>query len=96
MLDFPRFIRRVDGVTGAVVKDGAHNVFSVYAPHGMDKGPLFHAHISGRQASQEPAQQGLQQAAALQQSQSSQQALEQAQQQTRQQEQAPKILMARP
>ncbi len=60
----------------------------------MDKGPLFHAHIAGRQASHEPAQQGLQQAEALQQSQSRQHALEQKQQQTQQQEQAPKISMA--
>lgn len=83
-------IKRVDAVTGGLGKDGAHNVFAVYAPHGMDKGPLFHAHVDGRQAAQEPAQQNLQQA------ESRQQAMEQIQQQTHQQEQAPRMTMGAP
>ncbi|CEE19483.1 hypothetical protein XACS582_13560004 [Xanthomonas citri pv. citri] len=66
-------------------KDGAHNVIAVYAPFGMDKGPPFHAHVDGRQAAQEPAQQNLQQAEVLQQIQARQQAMEQTQQQATQQ-----------
>jgi hypothetical protein len=58
----------------------------------MDKGPLFHDDIDGRQAAQEPAQQSLQQAKALQQSQTRQYALEQ----TQQQEQALKMSMGGP
>lgn len=83
-------VKRVDQVTGGLGKDGAHNVFAVYAPFG-DKGPLFHAHVDGRVAAQEPAQHSLQQAEALQQNQARQQTLEQTQQQTRQQEQGPRM-----
>ncbi|MCG8277532.1 XVIPCD domain-containing protein [Stenotrophomonas sp. NLF4-10] len=86
-------IRRVDAVTGGLGKDGAHNVFAVYAPYGMDKGPLFHAHVDGHQAAQEPAQQNLQQAEFIKQDQVRQQALEQTQQQTVQQEQGPRMTM---
>lgn len=88
-------IKRVDAVSGGLGKDGAHNVFAVYAPHGMDKGPLFHAHVDGRQAAQEPAQQNLQQAEVLQQTQARQQALEQTQQQSVQQE-GPRMTMGGP
>lgn len=88
-------IQRVDQVTGGLGKDGAHNVFAVYAPFG-DKGPLFHAHVDGRQASLEPAQQSLQQAEALQQTQTRQQSLDQTQQNTQQQEHGPKMSMGGP
>ncbi len=79
-------LKRVDQVTGGLGKDGAQNVFAVYAPFG-EKGPFFHAHVDGREASQEPAQQNLQQAEVIKQDQVRQQALEQTQQQTAQQEQ---------
>ena len=69
-------VKRVDRVTGALGKDGAENVFAVYAPFG-DKGPFFHAHVDGRQAAQEPAQQSLQQAEVLQQTQARQPSMEQ-------------------
>ncbi|MFA4296183.1 AHH domain-containing protein [Xanthomonas perforans] len=83
-------LQRVDKVMGGLGKDGAENVFAVYAPFG-DKGPFFHAHVDGRQAAQEPAQQNLQRAEVLQQTQARQQAMEQAQQQTQQQEQGPRM-----
>lgn len=54
-------IRRVDSVTGGLGRDGAENVFVVYAPHG-DKGPFFRAHVDGRTASQQPAVENLAQA----------------------------------
>lgn len=82
-------VKRVDQVTGGLGKDGAHNVFAVYAPFG-DKGPFFHAHVDGRTAAQEPAQQSLQQAEAVQ---SRQQTLEQTKQQTLQQEQGPRMAL---
>ncbi|MBB6338043.1 hypothetical protein FHR59_002306 [Xanthomonas arboricola] len=63
----------------------AQNVFAVYAPFG-DKGPFFHAHVDGREASLEPAQQNLQQAETIKQDQVRQQAMEQTQQQSVQQE----------
>ncbi|AGI06866.1 AHH domain-containing protein [Xanthomonas campestris pv. trichodesmae] len=85
-------LQRVDKVMGGLGKDGAENVFAVYAPFG-DKGPFFHAHVDGRQAAQEPAQQNLQRAEVLQQTQARQQAMEQAQQQTQQQEQGPRMTM---
>ncbi|MEN9150303.1 DUF6696 domain-containing protein [Xanthomonas euvesicatoria] len=94
-LDDP-LIKRVDGVTGGLGKDGAHNVFAVYAPHGMDKGPLFHAHVDGRHAAQEPAQQNLQQAETIKQEQVRQQAMEQTQQPSVQQEQGPRMTMGGP
>lgn len=52
---------RVDQVCGSRGKDGAENVFAVYAPFG-EKGPFFHAHVDGRHACQQAAQQNLQQA----------------------------------
>ncbi|WP_324292659.1 XVIPCD domain-containing protein [Xanthomonas oryzae] len=88
-------LQRVDKVTGGLGKDGAENVFAVYAPFG-DKGPFFHAHVDGREASQEPAQQNLQQAEVIKQDQARQQALEQTQQQTTQQEQGPRMTMGGP
>lgn len=89
-------LQRVDKVTGGLGKDGAHNVFAVYAPHGMGVAPMFHAHVDGRQAAQEPAQQNLQQAEAIQQTQVRQQAMEQTQQQNVQQEQGPRMTMGGP
>ncbi|MCC5074264.1 XVIPCD domain-containing protein [Xanthomonas campestris] len=73
-------LQRVDKVTGGLGKDGAENVFAVYAPFG-DKGPFFHAHVDGREASQQPAQQNLQQAEVIKQDQTRQQQMEQTQQQ---------------
>ena len=73
-------MQRVDNVTGGLGKDGAHNVIAVYAPFG-DKGPYFHAHVDGRQAAQQPAEQSLQQAEVLQQSQDRQLTQERSQQQ---------------
>lgn len=46
----------------------------------MDKGPLFHAHLDGRQAAHEPAQQNLQQAEIIKQDQIRHQTMEQTQQ----------------
>ncbi|KER82154.1 XVIPCD domain-containing protein [Xanthomonas arboricola] len=89
-------LKRVDQVTGGLGRDGAHNVFAVYAPHGMGVAPMFHAHVDGRQAAQEPAQQNLQQAEAIQQTQVRQQAMEQTQQQNVQQEQGPRMTMGGP
>jgi len=83
-------LKRVDKVTGGLGKDGAENVFAVYAPFG-EKGPFFHAHVDGREASQQPAEQNLQQAEVIKQDQVRQQALEQTQHQKAQQEQGPKI-----
>lgn len=68
-------VMRVDGVVGGLGKDGAQNVFAVYAPHGMGVAPMFHAHVDGRVAAQEPAQQSLQQAEVIKQDQVRQQAL---------------------
>ncbi|MBO9769972.1 hypothetical protein J7371_21195 [Xanthomonas phaseoli pv. dieffenbachiae] len=86
-------LKRVDHVTGGLGKDGAHNVFAVYAPHGMGVAPMFHAHVDGREASRQPAQQSLQQSEAIKQDQVRQQALEQTQQQATQQEQGPRMTM---
>ncbi|MCW1978684.1 hypothetical protein [Xanthomonas campestris] len=86
-------LKRVDQVTGGLGRDGAHNVFAVYAPHGIGVAPMFHAHVDGREASQQSAQQNLQQAETIQQSQVRQQALEQTQQQSVQQEQGPRMTM---
>lgn len=86
-------LKRVDHVTGGLGKDGAHNVFAVYAPHGMGVAPMFHAHVDGREASRQPAQQSLQQSEAIKQDQARQQALEQTQQQATQQEQGPRMTM---
>ncbi|MGY4882068.1 hypothetical protein EI541_13335 [Xanthomonas citri pv. eucalyptorum] len=86
-------LKRVDQVTGGLGKDGAHNVFAVYAPHGMGVAPMFQAHVDGREASQQPAQQSLQQSEAIKQDQVRQQALEQTQQQATQQEQGPRMTM---
>ncbi|MDO0789660.1 hypothetical protein NHH67_09240, partial [Xanthomonas campestris pv. campestris] len=61
-----------------------------------DKAPQFHAHVDGREASQEPAQQNLQQAEVIKQDQVRQQALEQTQQQTAQQEQGPTMTRGGP
>lgn len=94
-LDDP-LVKRVDQVSGGLGKDGAHNVFAVYAPHGIGVAPMFHAHVDGRQAAQEPAQQNLQQAETLKQDQLRQQALEQTQKQHQQQEQGPKMAMGGP
>ncbi|NIJ68632.1 XVIPCD domain-containing protein [Xanthomonas sp. 60] len=88
-------VKRVDQVTGGLGRDGAHNVFAVYAPFG-DKGPFFHAHVDGRQAAHEPAQQNLQQAESLQQAQALRQALEQTQQNIQQQDQGSKMVMGGP
>ncbi|MCC8617528.1 XVIPCD domain-containing protein, partial [Xanthomonas vesicatoria] len=89
-------LKRVDQVTGGLGKDGAHNVFAVYAPHGVGVAPMFHAHVDGRQAAQEPAQQNLQQAETIKQDQVRQQQMEQTQQQTAQQEQGPRMTMGGP
>ncbi|MEA9878695.1 XVIPCD domain-containing protein, partial [Xanthomonas campestris] len=83
-------LQRVDRVTGGLGDNGAQNVFAVYAPFG-DKGPFFHAHVDGREASQEPALQNLQQAEVIKQDQTRQQQMDQTQQQTTQQEQGPRM-----
>ena len=85
-------LQRVDRVTGGLGDNGAQNVFAVYAPFG-DKGPFFHAHVDGREASQQPAQQNLQQAEVIKQDQTRQQQMEQTQQQTTQQELGPRMTM---
>jgi len=74
-------VKHVDQVTGAVGRDGAHNVFAVHSPFG-EAGPHFHAHVDGRLAAQIPAQQSLEQAEVLRQIQSVQQTQERTQQQT--------------
>lgn len=86
-------LKRVDRVTGGLGNDGAQNVVAIYAPHGLDKAPQFHAHVDGREACQQPAQQNLQQAEVIKQDQVRQQALEQTQQQTAQQQQGPRMAM---
>lgn len=77
-------IRRVDHVVGGMGKDGAENVFAVYAPFG-DREPRFHVHVDGRHASQQPAQQSLEQAESMVQQRSQEQSMqhEQTQQQAR-------------
>ncbi|MBV6852668.1 AHH domain-containing protein [Xanthomonas campestris pv. mirabilis] len=85
-------LQRVDRVTGGLGDNGAQNVFAVYAPFG-EKGPFFHAHVDGREASQQPAQQNLQQAEVIKQDQVRQQALEQTQQQNQDQKQGPVMTM---
>ncbi|MEB2124148.1 XVIPCD domain-containing protein [Xanthomonas campestris pv. campestris] len=89
-------LKRVDRVTGGLGNDGAQNVVAIYAPHGVDKAPQFHAHVDGREASQQPAQQNLQQAEVIKQDQVRQQQMEQTQQQTAQQEQGPRMTMGGP
>ncbi|MCC8616814.1 XVIPCD domain-containing protein [Xanthomonas vesicatoria] len=89
-------LKRVDRVTGGLGNDGAQNVVAIYAPHGVDKAPQFHAHVDGREASQQPAQQSLQQAEVIKQDQVRQQQMEQTQQQTAQQEQGPRMTMGGP
>ncbi|PPT82671.1 hypothetical protein XarzCFBP7410_15290 [Xanthomonas arboricola pv. zantedeschiae] len=84
-------LKRVDRVTGGLGNDSAQNVVAIYAPHGVDKAPQFHAHVDGREASQQPAQQNLQQAETIKQDQVRQQQMEQTQQQTTQQEQGPRM-----
>ncbi|MFO3705168.1 hypothetical protein ACI6Q5_09280 [Xanthomonas codiaei] len=86
-------VMRVDGVVGGIGNDGAQNVFAVYAPYGMGVAPMFHAHVDGRVAAQEPAQQNLQQAEVIKQDQVRQQQMEQTQQQAVQQEQGPTMTM---
>ncbi|MCE4313357.1 XVIPCD domain-containing protein [Xanthomonas hortorum] len=83
-------LQRVDRVTGGLGDNGAQNVVAIYAPFG-DKGPFFHAHVDGREASQQPAQQNLQQAEVIKQDQTRQQQMEQTQQQTTQQELGPRM-----
>ncbi|APP77101.1 hypothetical protein BJD12_19860 [Xanthomonas vesicatoria ATCC 35937] len=89
-------LKRVDRVTGGLGNDGAQNVVAIYAPHGVDKAPQFHAHVDGRVAAQEPSQQNLQQAETIKQDQVRQQQMEQTQQQTAQQEQGPRMTMSGP
>ncbi|MBB3889142.1 XVIPCD domain-containing protein [Xanthomonas campestris pv. campestris] len=89
-------LKRVDRVTGGLGNDGAQNVVAIYAPHGVDKAPQFHAHVDGREASQQPAQQNLQQAEVIKQDQVRQQQVEQTQQQTAQQEQGPTMTRGGP
>ncbi|WDJ89911.1 hypothetical protein JH302_00400 [Xanthomonas campestris] len=89
-------LKRVDRVTGGLGNDGAQNVVAIYAPHGLDKAPQFHAHVDGREASHEPAQQNLQQAEVIKQDQVRQQQMEQTQQQTTQQEQGPTMTRGGP
>lgn len=88
-------MKRADRVTGALGKDGAENVLAVYAPF-VDKLPIFHACVDGREAAQQPAAQSLQQAEVIKQDQVRQQALEQTQRQTQQQEQGPRMTMGGP
>ena len=78
-------MKRVDHVTGGLGGDGAHNVFAVYAPFG-DKGPFFHAHVDGREAAQQPAEQSLQQAETIRQDQVRQQTMEQTQQRSQEEQ----------
>lgn len=54
-------VRRVDCVTGGRGRNGAENVFAVHAPWG-DREPRFMVTVDGRHASEQPAQQNLQQA----------------------------------
>ncbi|MEA9757713.1 XVIPCD domain-containing protein [Xanthomonas campestris pv. raphani] len=89
-------LKRVDRVTGGLGNDGAQNVVAIYAPHGLDKAPQFHAHVDGREASQDPAQQNLQQAEVIKQDQVRQQQMEQTQQQNQQQEQGPTMTRGGP
>ncbi|MBB4721706.1 hypothetical protein FHY31_000004 [Xanthomonas euvesicatoria] len=89
-------LKRVDRVTGGLGNDGAQNVVAIYAPHGVDKAPQFHAHVDGREASQEPAQQNLQQAEVIKQDQVRQQQMEQTQQQNQQQAQGPTMTRGGP
>lgn len=68
-------IRRVDSVVGGLGQDGAHNVFAVHAPHG-GQGPFFKAHVDGREAMHQPAQQNLEQAEVITQQRAQQQSME--------------------
>lgn len=54
-------LRRVDHVTGGMGRDGAQNVFVVYAPFG-DREPRFVAAVDGREARDQDAQLNLSQA----------------------------------
>lgn len=73
-------VKRVDQVVGGVGRDGAENVFAVYAPYG-DKEPRFHTHVDGREASRQPAQQNLEQAEVIKQDRAQTQAMDQQQSQ---------------
>jgi len=81
-------LKRVDRVSGGVGKDGAENVFAVYAPFG-DKQPIFHARVDGREAAQQPAEQNLAQAEQIRVEQVRQQQVEMTQQQATQQQAGP-------
>lgn len=81
-------IQRVDRVVGALGKDGAENVFAVYAPHG-DMGPFLRVHVDGREAVQQPAQPNLEQADQIRQEQVRQQQMELQQQKEQQQQRVP-------
>lgn len=83
-------VQRVDKVCGGVGRDGAENVFAVYAPFG-DKGPFFHAQVDGRQACQQPAQQNLEQAEQIQQQQVIQQQQKQQLQQNNPRQSGPSL-----
>ncbi len=77
-------LKRVDHVAGGLGKDGARNVFAVYAPFG-EKGPFFHARVDAGEAAHQPAERNLQQAEEIHQTQARQQALEQSPQHSQQQ-----------
>lgn len=83
-------VRQVDKVGGGLGQDGAQNVFAVYAPHG-EKGPFFHVAVDGREASQQPAQQNLEQAQTIQQTQVRQQQLDMTQQQANPTQMSPSL-----
>lgn len=86
-------LQRIDKIAGSIGRDGQENVFAVYAPFG-DKPPTFHAHVDGRQAALQPAEQNLEQAEQIRLQQVQQQQLEHQQQQNQQQTQkAPAISM---
>lgn len=83
-------VQRVDKVTGARGRDGAENVFAVYAPFG-DKAPFFHAHVDGREVSQQPAQQNLEQAEQIKLQQAQELQMQQTLQQNNPAQQGPKL-----
>lgn len=73
-------VRQVDRVAGGLGRDGAENVFAVYAPFG-DKEPTFHTHVDGRTASEQPSRQSLEQAEVIKQDRAQAQAMEHEQRQ---------------
>jgi len=85
-------VKRVDKVVGGMGRDGAENVFAVYAPFG-DKEPFFHANVDGRGASQLPAQQSLEQAEQTKQQHLQHQQQEQTVQQDRQAQRGAQLAM---